>query len=248
MVSTDEMDHRVVQVGGGPPHRPLEWGSYWVYRANYCNRSIRLSAHILPKICENFRSLCTGEKESDLGFEYTYKGTHLHLINRNQKVLVGGDIVNRNGSGGYSIYGRSFDDKPKQIDYHRRGVLFMLTQGAKSNKVDSQFFICLDIPKATNDGIAFGYVEEGLRVLESVLQYGDANGVPRKKIVIYDCGQLILFYAHCIIHHNRFIHEHNNWLYAMNYISIKLAYIHIRKKAPSSHKALYMSCEVMRMI
>uniref|UniRef100_F1LCF0 Peptidyl-prolyl cis-trans isomerase n=1 Tax=Ascaris suum TaxID=6253 RepID=F1LCF0_ASCSU len=152
--------------------------------------TFRLSAHILPKICENFRSLCTGEKESDLGFEYTYKGTHLHLINRNQKVLVGGDIVNRNGSGGYSIYGRSFDDKPKQIDYHRRGVLFMLTQGAKSNKVDSQFFICLDIPKATNDGIAFGYVEEGLRVLESVLQYGDANGVPRKKIVIYDCGQL----------------------------------------------------------
>uniref|UniRef100_A0A914S597 PPIase cyclophilin-type domain-containing protein n=1 Tax=Parascaris equorum TaxID=6256 RepID=A0A914S597_PAREQ len=136
--------------------------------------TFKLSAHILPKICENFLSLCKGDKESDLGFEYTYKGTHLHLINKNQKVLVGGDI--------------------KWIrwifDIRSRGVLFMLTQGAKSNKVDSQFFICLDIPKATNDGIAFGYVEEGLRILESVLQYGDANGVPRKKIIIYDCGQL----------------------------------------------------------
>ncbi|VDM39995.1 unnamed protein product [Toxocara canis] len=123
------------------------------------------------------------------GFDYTYKGTYLHLINKNQKVIVGGDIVNKNGSGGYSIYGPSFNDKPKQVDYRRRGFLFMLTERARSNKVDSQFFICLDTPKEIHDGIPFGYVEEGLRVLEGLLQYSDPNGIPRKKIIISDCGQ-----------------------------------------------------------
>ena len=60
---------------------------------------------VCPKTCENFRSLCTGEKGP------CYRGSKFHKVIK-LCLAQAGDITEKaNGTSGYSIYGKYFEDE-----------------------------------------------------------------------------------------------------------------------------------------
>ncbi|KAK9234964.1 cyclophilin-like domain-containing protein [Lipomyces kononenkoae] len=155
---------------------------------------IELFAKNVPKTCENFRCLCTGER----GPQLCYKGSVFHrVIADTDYVVQGGDITNGDGTGGVSIYGETFEDE--NIDWHlidARGLVCMANRGPDTNS--SQFFITLAAcPELDGKHVVFGRViPECMHVLDMFAHVetdpeNDDRPLPDHEPRIVQCGELV---------------------------------------------------------
>ena len=150
---------------------------------------IVLDVAAAPKTCENFRALCTGERASPS----TRKPLHYARSVAHRVIpgfmIQGGDVTHHNGTGGESIYGRTFPDENFALKHDARGVVSMANAGADTNS--SQFFITLaPTPHLDGKHCVFGRVLRGMDVVDAVEVVGSPSGTTSEAVVITDSGQL----------------------------------------------------------
>lgn len=148
---------------------------------------VGLFGEVVPMTALNFLSLAkkvTRPNRKDLH----YKGTKIHRIVRDFVIQMG-DVVDKDGTGGESIYGTKFVDENFELSHQAAGYVAMANTGPDSNS--SQFYIILNKARWL-DGkhVVFGKVISGMDVVKKVgdLPVIKDTATSTKKVVIEDCG------------------------------------------------------------
>ena len=128
---------------------------------DYGKLVILLDATTAPKTVENFLSLVRA------GF---YDGLTFHRVIENFMIQGGDPRADGTGKGQNTIVGE-FDSNGHINDIkHLRGVISM-ARGNYPDSASCQFFICnADSPHLNGDYAAFGYVVEGMSVIDDITE------------------------------------------------------------------------------
>ena len=142
---------------------------------------IELYPHIAPKTVSNFQTLCYNKK---------YINTQFHRVVQGFMVQ-GGDIVNQDGTGIYSIYGgegSTFKDENFALRHSEPGIISMANTGPDTN--GSQFFIITQpAPHLDNKHVAFGKVIRGMEFVYDIeKEITDSHDRPIRRCYIMNSG------------------------------------------------------------
>nr|KYP72436.1 Peptidyl-prolyl cis-trans isomerase cyp5 [Cajanus cajan] len=144
---------------------------------------------VAPKTAENFRALCTGERGvgPNTGKSLHYKGSFFHRIVKGS-IARGGDFVNRNGTGGESIYGSKFPEESPRLKHDAPGLLSMAI--ADRDTLGSHFIITFKADHHLDrKHVVFGKLVQGHDVLKKIEHVGDEEGLPSVTVKIINCGE-----------------------------------------------------------
>ncbi|KAG7575402.1 hypothetical protein FFLO_00392 [Filobasidium floriforme] len=182
----------------GPPDasaghtRPVVFFDVQIGESKLPRIRMELFDDVVPKTAENFRQLCTGEHRQN-GVPQGYKGATFHRVVPSF-VIQGGDFVNGDGTGTFSIYGgQKFADENFQVKHNQPGLLSMANSGKDTN--GCQFFITTT-ETSFLDGkhVVFGrIVPDGqsmlsVRKIEAVPT--GVNDRPKLRVQIVECGEM----------------------------------------------------------
>lgn len=143
---------------------------------------IELMYDVVPRTCENFRQLCTGETSM------SYRENIFHRIIP-EFMMQAGDTTYENGIGGKAVVRNAVRDE-NFILKHGLGSVSVAHQ---NNTNRSQFFITFLDQASWLDGkhVVFGQVvKEDLDFLKTVETLGTESGRPLKRVLIKNCGQI----------------------------------------------------------
>jgi len=147
---------------------------------------IAVFGDVTPMATTNFVTLAKGYKRK--GETLTYKNTPIHRIVPDFVIQMG-DVTEKNGFGGTSIYGETFPDEGFMISHRAPGIVSMANKGADSN--NSQFFILLTKSRwLDKKHVAFGKVIRGMDVVRAIgeITPNFHTAVPTTNVTIVDCG------------------------------------------------------------
>ena len=180
---TQNFQNIYIQRYPDPEDRPMTYFDITIDSIPIGRIIFELFTDVVPKTCENFRQLCISHQKYESYFQ-----TPIHKIIPNY-VVQGGDITRGDGRGGYSIYGKYFEDENFRAKHKIEGLLSMANKGPNTN--NSQFMITLyPLPWLDGKHVVFGRVIKGYDVVRKIEDCGSENGKPKKKVIISNCGEI----------------------------------------------------------
>jgi len=144
-----------------------------------------LRGDVVPRTVSNFTTLLG--RPSPRG----YRGCPFHRLIEGF-MIQGGDFTEGDGTGGASIYGKTFEDENFALGHDSRGTLSMANSGPNTN--GSQFFVNFRAtPHLDGRHVVFGTVDMGDKESAGVLEKLEAMRVdgddrPLVEVRISDCG------------------------------------------------------------
>lgn len=122
---------------------------------------VLLDATTAPKTVANFKKLVS---------EGFYNGLTFHRVIKDFMIQGGDPLANGKGSSDEEIFGEFSSNGHENDIKHLRGVISM-ARGDDKNSASCQFFICnADSPHLDGSYAAFGYVLEGMDVVDEITE------------------------------------------------------------------------------
>ena len=139
---------------------------------------LKLFDDIVPITCKNFRVLAGKGINNN-----NYTNSIFHRVIKNF-MIQGGDIMNGDGTGSISIFGKQFEDENFKVKHDQKGLLSMANSGPDTN--GSQFFITTgDANHLDNKHVVFGKIIKGYDVIDTINKLAtDANDKPYQNVRI----------------------------------------------------------------